>query len=289
MAAQTSRPVIRISPNPPVFDLPVLVARDEGLFERAGIELRYSADYQDRDHDARDVLARLKEAHFEQQRSDVFNVCEWGSIDRIERGNRGGRIAAWRAAVTAQAILSYDEEIQEPRDLANVPVGVNEFTGSHYTTLQLLEGAIERDQIVVQHVGPPENRYRALRAREVRAVTLMEPFISLALKEGAHLVGVTFYRGSEVISPEIPAADRETYLRVIDDAVDRINADRGRYKHYIVAPTKGALRANELSDDYVRYTHIQPYPLDRFRQAYEWMQSWGLSRGENEHATLVVG
>jgi NitT/TauT family transport system substrate-binding protein len=272
-----------------VFDLPVLVARDEGLFEQAGIALRYSADYDDRHPSERDVLSRLKEVHFEQRRADVFNVCEWGSIDRLERGTRGGKIAAWRAAVTAQAILSHDEELQEPRDLANVPIGVNEFTGSHYTTLQLLEGSIARDQIVVEHAGSPEQRYRALRDRQSRAVTLMEPFISLALEEGAHLVGVTFYRGSEVISPDVGAEQRAAYLRAIDAAVDRISGDFALYKHYIVRSTQGALRPEELSDYYVRYTHVRPYPLERFTQAYEWMQSWGLSRGENEHATLVVG
>ena len=47
-----------------------------------------------------------------------------------------------RPAVGAQAILSFDAAIQEPRDLAGVPVGINDRTGSHYTTLQSLEGVL---------------------------------------------------------------------------------------------------------------------------------------------------
>ena len=40
-------PIVTISPNPPVFDLPVLVAQAEGLFAQAGIEVRFSAPYEE--------------------------------------------------------------------------------------------------------------------------------------------------------------------------------------------------------------------------------------------------
>ena len=87
-------------------------------------------------------MARLKEQLFDCGSADSYNVCEWASIDRLERGKRGGNIAALRAAVAAQAILSFDDTLQVPRDLADVPVVVQELTGSHYTTLQMLESAV---------------------------------------------------------------------------------------------------------------------------------------------------
>jgi NitT/TauT family transport system substrate-binding protein len=288
MATTTSAPIITISPNPPVFDLPVIVAREHGLFAREGIEVRHSADYADRSQSERDVLARLKEAHFETKAADVFNVCEWGSVDRLERSTRGGKIAAWRAAVAAQAIVSFDPSIQEARDLANVPVGVNEYTGSHYTTLQLLEGAIARDEIIVTHAGAPEARYDAVKSGRLRAATVMEPFISLALKDGGHLVAVTFYRGSEVISSDVSDEVRGAYLRAIDAAVDIINADRAAFRHVIAQPAKGALAPEELSDAFVRYVHVEPYPEARFTQAYAWVKSWGLTDGNETYDGLVL-
>jgi NitT/TauT family transport system substrate-binding protein len=280
--------MVTSSPNPPVFDLPVIVARERGLFERAGLDVRFSADYNDRSPSERDPLSRLKEAHFENKNADVYNVCEWGSVDRLERSERGGKIAAWRAAVTAQAIVSWDAAIQEPRDLANVPVGVNEFTGSHYTTLQLLEGAIPRNQIVIEHHGAPEARYELTQSGKLRAAMVMEPFISLALKEGAHIVGVTFYRGSEVISTELGDAERTAYLQTIDQAVDIINADRHAFRHHITQPTNGALEPGELSDFFFRYVHIQAYPRQRFNEAYAWVKSWGLTTGQETYEELVL-
>lgn len=284
----TERPVVSVSPNNPVFDLPIYVARDEGLFEKAGIEVRFQAKYSERNASDRDAFARLKESLFEQGKADVYNLCEWAGIDRSERSCRGAQVLALRPAVGAQAIVSFDNAIQEPRDLAGVAVGINDRTGSHYTTLQSLEGALPREAIVVEHVGVPERRYEALKSGAIRAVAVMEPFISLALKEGAHLVDVTFYRGAEVIAPGLSAEQRAAYLGAINQAADRIMAHFGKYKHYVTEQTKGRLAPHEMSDHFVRYTHYVVYDPKRFDQVYEWMRSWGLASGKADHASVVA-
>jgi len=282
---------LTISPNGPVFDLPLYVARDEGLFARAGLEIAFQARYQDRAPSEKDAFARLKEQLFEQGKADVYNLCEWAGIDRSERSTRGSQILALRPAVAAQAIISFDIDIQEPRDLAGVPIGINQLTGSHYTTLQLLEGAIPRDQIIVEHAGSPENRYKALRDGKYRAVTVMEPFISLALKEGAHLVDVTFYRGAEVITPTLSDEKRKGYIAAINAASDLINSDFGRFKHYILAHVGdigATLKPEDLGRQFIRYTHVRPFEAERFRYTYEWMQSWGLTEGASTHEKIVA-
>ncbi len=288
MASAMTAPVVNISPNNPVFDLPIYVARDAGLFARAGIEVRFQAKYSERRPSDADPFQRLKEALFEQGKADVYNLCEWAGIDRSEHSARGAQVLALRPAVAAQAILSFDRAIQEPRDLAGVPIGINERTGSHYTTLQSLEGVLARADIVVEHVGVPERRYQALKERASRAVALMEPFISLGLKEGAHLVDLTFYRGAEVIAPHLGVEERQAYLSAINQAADRIMADFAKYKHYVTEQTRGALAPDELSSHFVRYTHYMVYEPKRFQQVYEWMRSWGLASGDADHARVVA-
>src|SRR3982074_2373717 len=175
------KPIVRIAPNNQVFDLPVMVAIEEGLFERAGLDVRFSATHADREKDSaqRPVMSRLKEQLFDCGSADSYNVCEWASIDRLERGTRGGSIAALRAAVAAQAILSFDDKLQVPRDLAEVPVMVQELTGSHYTAIQMLESAVGAEHVKIENGGLPQMRYAALKNRSARAVAVMEPFISL--------------------------------------------------------------------------------------------------------------
>jgi len=284
-------PAVRIAPNNPVFDLPVIVGIEEGLFAAAGLDVRFSASYADREQDSaeRPVMARLKEQLFDCGSADSYNVCEWASIDRLERGQRGGNIAALRAAVAAQAILTFEDALQAPRDLADVPVMVQELTGSHYTTLQMLESAVGPEHVKIEHGGLPQMRYAALKDRSARAIAVMEPFISLGLKEGAHIIAASFYRGGEVIAPDLAPEERKAYYDAENKAVDLINADFYKYAHHVAAHAKGALEPRELLRAFVRYKHVDYYDPALFGRAYDWMKARGLSEGQSQHAALVVG
>lgn len=287
-AAKTT---VKIAPNNPVFDLPVIVGIEEGLFAKAGLDVSFSATYADREKDNAETpfLARLKEQMFECGSADSYNVCEWASIDRLERGKRGGNIAALRAAVAAQAILTFEDSLQTPRDMADVPVVVQELTGSHYTTLQMLESAIGRDRVKVVQGGLPQMRYAGLKSGQYRAVTVMEPFISLGLKEGAHVVAASFYRGGEVVAPDLTPEQRKAYYDAENRAVDMINADFYKYAHHVAAHAKGALKPNELLKAFVRYKHVDYYDPTLFTRAYEWMKARGMTEGQSQHGALVVG
>jgi NitT/TauT family transport system substrate-binding protein len=284
------KPGVSIAPNNPVFDLPVIVGIEEGLFESANLDVHFSASYTDRerDHAERPVMARLKEEQFDTGCADSYNVCEWASIDRLERGKRGGQIAALRAAVAAQAIITFDEALQVPRDLADVPVVVQEVTGSHYCTVQMLESAVGAEHVSLQHGSLPQMRYAGLKDGSYRVITVMEPFISLGLKEGAHIIAASFYRGGEVVAPDLTEEQRRAFYAAENKAVDLINADFYKYAHHVAAHTKGALEPDELSRAFVRYKHVDNYDLKLFDRTYDWMKERGLTEGQSEHSRLVV-
>ncbi len=291
MSPAKELPTVRIAPNNPVFDLPVIVGIEEGLFTKAGLDVSFSATYADREKDSanRPVMSRLKEQLFDCGSADSYNVCEWASIDRLERGKRGGNIAALRAAVAAQAILSFEETLQVPRDMADVPVLVQELTGSHYTTLQMLESAVGPEHVKIENGGLPQMRYAALKNCTARAIAVMEPFISLGLKEGAHIIAASFYRGGEVIAPDLTPEQSKAYYDAENKAVDLINVDFYKYAHHVTAHAKGALEPRELLRAFVHYKHVDYYDPALFNRAYDWMKARGLSEGQSQHAALVVG
>src|SRR4051812_42996748 len=281
-------PVVRIAPNNPVFDLPVLVGIEEGLFRKHGLNVQMSAPYEAREKDTADrpIMARLKENLFDCGSADSYNVCEWASIDRLERGNRAGNIAGLRSAVAAQAIVTFEEALQVPRDLADVPVVVQELTGSHYTTIQMLESSVGADHVRIEPGGLPFKRWQGLKDRTHRVVTVMEPFISLALKEGAHIIAAQFYRGGEVIAPGLTPEQRDAYYAAENEAVDLINADFYKYAHHVVASAKGALQPHELLRAFVRYKHVDYYDPTLFSRTYDWMKARGLTDGQSDHGAL---
>jgi NitT/TauT family transport system substrate-binding protein len=284
-------PRVRIAPNNPVFDLPVLVGIEEGLFGKYGLDVQMSAPYEAREKDSADrpIMARLKENLFDCGNADSYNVCEWASIDRLERGKRGGNIAALRSAVAAQAIVTFEEALQVPRDLADVPVVVQELTGSHYTTIQMLESAIGGAHVKIVNGGLPYTRWEGLKNGTYRAVTVMEPFISLALKEGAHIIASAFYRGGEVVAPDLTPAHRKAYYEAENEAVDLINKNFYKYAHHVAASAKGALKSHELLTAFVRYKHVDYYAAELFGRTYDWMKERGLTEGQSQHDKIVVG
>ena len=287
----TPKTIVKIAPNNPIFDLPVIVGIEEGLFEQAGLDVQFAGTYEDREKKDKvefPVMARLKEQMFDCGSADSYNVCEWASIDRLEKGKRGGEIAALRASVAAQAIITFDDALQVPRDLADVPVAVQELTGSHYTTVQMLESALGAKHVKIAAGGLPQQRYADLKSGKFRAVTVMEPFISLALKEGAHIVAASFYRGGEVISRDLTDEQRKAYYDAENRAVDLINADFYKYAHHVAAATKGALQPNELLKAFVRYKHVDYYDQTTFGRAYDWMKERGMTEGQSQHSTFVA-
>ncbi len=282
-------PTIRISPNGPVFDLPIYVAQEEGLFEKHGLQVQFVEKYNGHEsHASIDPFERRKECLYEDGTADAYNLCEWAGLDRSENSTRGSRVHALRPAVAAQAILSFDSEIQEVRDLAGVPVGINERTGSHYTTLQILGGSLAREDVVLAHRGAPQERYDELKSGKLRAAALMEPYISLALKEGAHIVSVVFYRGAEVISPDVAEDLRNAYRSALNEAADLLKRDFGKYKHHITALVKGQLEAHELFDHFVHYAPSREFDESRFDFTYQWMKSWDLTPGDKAYNQLAI-
>jgi NitT/TauT family transport system substrate-binding protein len=117
---------------------------------------------------------------------------------------------------------------------------------------------------------------------------VMEPFISLGLKEGAHIIAASFYRGGEVISPDLTPEQRKAYYDAENAAVDLINADFYKYAHHVTAHAKGALAPRELLRAFVRYKHVDYYDPSLFGRTYDWMRARGLTEGQSEHAGLVV-
>jgi NitT/TauT family transport system substrate-binding protein len=164
-----------------------------------------------------------------------------------------------------------------------------ELTGSHYTTIQMLESAVGAEHVKIQHGGLPQMRYAALKNGTARAIAVMEPFISLGLKEGAHIIAASFYRGGEVIAADLTPEQRKACYDAENEAVDLINADFYKYAHHVTAHAKGALKPTELLRAFVRYKHVDYYGPTQFARAYDWMKARGMSEGQSEHAALVVG
>jgi NitT/TauT family transport system substrate-binding protein len=272
---------IRLLDTPSVFDVPERVASDLGFFEKHGVDVTFNP---------RPAGAKLSAASllpdFNQGVLDTWAMCEWGAIHRAERfGERPAHIVYLRATVASQTMVSFLDDVQGPQDLAHKPVGILETTGQHYNSLQILEGPLRREEIVLEARSNPTELLDAARSGELAAATLMEPLISLALLQGAHLVAVNFFRGAAIIADDIPRETVRGFVAGINDAVDVINLDRDAYRHYVTAGYP--IDPSDLRPDFHRFVHASPYPQERFDATYSWMKSWDLALGNKSYDEII--
>jgi NitT/TauT family transport system substrate-binding protein len=266
-----------------VFSLPWLVARDEGLFAKEGLEVKLVRSPKRKERLQRspnEVDSRGNHLLFERGKAQFQRGCEWGQIRRAYDSELGGRVISKRAAIVSQAIIVRgDSPYTHPQDLRNLSVGVHFHAGSQYLTLQMLDGFLSREEIKVVHLPVSSSRYRSLLNGTVEAVTLPEPWISLAEKQKCKVICEAYCVGSEVASPDI---DAETYAaidRAIKKAVQRINDNKKKYLGYFIADVPrgmGSLKPADFRLSRLRYVDPAPYPPEEFERACEWMCSWGL-------------
>src|SRR4029453_18145582 len=97
-------------------------------------------------------------------------------------------------------------------------------------------------------------RFNAMMRGEVEAVTLTEPYVSLAEKKGCRVICSAFYHGTEVASDRVDGETYAAFNRAVREAVKRINADKRAYLHYFIDyhakrdPEIAALKVEDLRE-----------------------------------------
>jgi NitT/TauT family transport system substrate-binding protein len=271
-----------------IHDLPLLVAHDEGFFRDQGLDVEIvktpGTGQRGADHQAlRDnIFRRTMESLYEQGECDQFRMCEWGIMKRavesnVGTGHRPAKIVALGSAMSTFAIVvDPKSRIYEPEQLKNKPIAVSPFNGSHFTMLKMLDGFLNRDQIKWVNAGTHEERVKALRNGDVAAVSLMEPWISVAEKEGLRVIIESHSTRSEAAGDELDGPTLQKMFRAEAAAAEAIQNDPGKYAHYLVEEAGGLLGPKDLKLSRILNAPPEPYTRERFDHTYQWTLGWGL-------------
>jgi NitT/TauT family transport system substrate-binding protein len=271
-----------------IHDLPLLVARDEGFFRDQGLDVEIvrtpGSGQRDSDHQAlrANIFDRTMESLYDQGACDQFRMCEWGVMKRavesnVAPGHRPAKIVALGSAMSSFAIVSAPKSrIYEPEQLKDRPIAVSPYNGSHFTTLKLLEGFLRREQIRTTFAGTMKERIDALSRGEVAAVSLMEPWISVAEKDGLRVIMESHSTRSEAAGEELDGPTLKKMFNAEAAAADAIEKDPGKYAHYLVKEAGGLLEAKDLRLSRILNAPPEPYTRERFEQNYQWTLGWNL-------------
>ena len=276
---------VRVSTMNAVHDLALLVARDEGLFRDEGLDVAIvntpGTAQVDADRQAlREVIFdRTMEALYNTGDVDQYRMCEWGvmkrTVEAVQCGQRPAKIVALGAAMSKMAIIAAPHShIYEPEQLKDTPVAVSPFNGSHFTTLKMLEGFVNKEHIRVVNAGTMRERLEAVRKGEVAAGNFMEPWISVAQKQGFRILTESHSTRSEAASDDLDGPTLAAMFRAEARAAEMINQHPGKYAHYLLQEAQGLLEPHELQTWRLLYGPPMPYTRERFEATYEWMLSY---------------
>jgi NitT/TauT family transport system substrate-binding protein len=271
-----------------VHDLPVLVARDKGFFKDEGLDIEFVTT---------PGMAQVTTSHFVKFDSvfdrpldsvyneggiDQYRMCEWGIMKRAVEAESSGlrhrKIVALGASMSKFAIVvDKGSKIYEPEMLKDQLISVTPNNGSHFTMLKMVEGFLEPQHVKTTNAGSMQKRIEALRRGEVAAVVLMEPWISVAQKQGLRILIESHSTRSEAASDEVDGPTLAAMFRAQARAVEAIEKDPTPYIHYLIAETGGRLEPKDFQTWRLLHAPPQLYTRERFDDTYNWTVKWNMT------------
>jgi NitT/TauT family transport system substrate-binding protein len=287
LAQQTST-AIHLAIMNAVHDLAVIVARDEGYFSAEGLDIEFvtapgmAQTTTDSDILNRQVMFdRPLDTMYNDGGLDQYRMCEWGVVKRAveaaDCGLRPRKIVALGAAMSKFAIVvAPNSQFYEPEQLKDKPIALTPFNGSNFTTLKMMEGFLSREHLKTAQVGTMRDRLEAVKRGDVAAACVMEPWISVAQKQGFRILIETHSSRSEAASEDLDGPTLAAMFRAQARAVKRFHEDPTPYLHYLTQETGGLLEPHELQTWRLLYAPPRPYTRERFEDTYSWMVRWDM-------------
>jgi len=213
---------------------------------------------------------------------DQYRMCEWGIMKRAVEADCAGlrrrKIVALGASMSSFAIaVAADSKIYEPEMLKDKEIAVTPNNGSHFTTLKLMEGFLALEHIKTTAAGSMPKRIEALKQGRVAAVSLMEPWISVAQKMGLRILIESHSTRSEAAGDDLDGKTLAAMFRAQARAVKELEKDPTPYIHYFIAETGGLLKPEEFQTWRLLHAAPQPYTRERFDDTYQWTVKWNMT------------
>jgi NitT/TauT family transport system substrate-binding protein len=270
-----------------VHDLPVLVARDKGYFKDEGLDIEFVTTpgmaQVTTSHSVKfdSVFDRPLDSVYNDGGIDQYRMCEWGIMKRAVEADCSGlrrrKIVALGASMSKFAIaVAADSKIYEPEMLKDREIAVTPNNGSHFTTLKMVEGFLTQEHVKTVNVGSMPKRIEALKQGKVAAVSLMEPWISVAQKMGLRILIESHSTRSEAASDELDGKTLARMFRAQARAVKDLEKDPTPYIHYFVRETGGLLEPKDFQNWRLLHAAPQPYTRERWDDTYNWSVKWNM-------------
>src|SRR5215472_11484786 len=224
---------IRLQSDSNAHDRPWRVAVEQGFFKDEGLEVEYHEDNpKGVAGRVEDFAGRWKESQLQQGALEVYPVCEWGAIERVQQLGGGKIIGLDTTARTGAIMVRKDSAVRTLADLRNVPIAVTWHAGTFYAAIEVMEAAgVPFAEIKLVHAN---DRLDALLSGTTQAAALMEPLVSRAASAGCRQIAELRWRGGIVAGDDVDDETAQKLMRALNRAVEWLRGDEARSREELL-------------------------------------------------------
>ena len=276
---------IRLQSDSNAHDRPWRVAVEQGFFAAEGLTVEYNEDNpQGVAGRVENFSERWKESQLQQGALEVYPVCEWGAIERVQSLGKGRIIGLDTTARTGAIMVRKDSKIEKLSDLRNVPIAVTWHAGTFYAAIEVLEAAgIAFDEIKLVHAN---DRLDALLSGKTQAAALMEPLVSRAREAGCRQIADLRWRGGIVAGDDVDDETAAKIMRALNRAVAWLSENESRSREELLRDLKPELRKTGLLPELMG---VQDYKPAEFKEKVDWMMDRGFLKDAPAYDEIVRG
>jgi ABC-type nitrate/sulfonate/bicarbonate transport system substrate-binding protein len=274
---------IRLQSDSNAHDRPWRVAVEQGFFAAEGLNVEYHEDNpKGAAGRVQDFSQRWKESQLQKGALEVYPVCEWGAIERVQTLGRGKIIGLDTTVRTGALMVGKDSKIQSAGELRNVPIAVTWHAGTFYAAIEVLEAAgVPFEQIKLVHAN---DRLEALLSGTTEAAALMEPLVSRARERGARKIADLRWRGGIVAGDDVDEETAAKLRRALNRAIDWLRENESRSRDQVLRDLTPEQREQGLMPELVG---VNTYRPEEFREKVEWMMDRGFLEEAPEYSAVV--
>jgi NitT/TauT family transport system substrate-binding protein len=274
---------IRVQSDSNAHDRPWRVAIEQGFFAAEGLTVEHQLDNpKGTAGRVKDFSERWKESQLKDGALEVYPVCEWGAIERVQALGKGRIIGLDTTVRTGAIMVREDSPVRALTDLRNRPIAVTWHAGTFYAAIEVMEAAgVPFAEIKLVHAN---DRLAALLNGEADAAALMEPLVSRAREAGCQAIAELRWRGGIVASEEIDEDTAARIRRALNRAVAWLRENDVRARDQLLQDVKPELRAGGLLPE---LKGIEGYAQTEFQEKVEWMLDRGFLNKAPAYAATV--
>jgi NitT/TauT family transport system substrate-binding protein len=274
---------IRLQSDSNAHDRPWRVAVEQGFFAAEGLNVEYHEDNpKGAAGRVEDFSKRWKETQLQKGALEVYPVCEWGAIERVQALGGGKIIGLDTTVRTGALMVRKDSNVQSPAELRNVPIAVTWHAGTFYAAIEVLEAAgVPFEEITLVHAN---DRLEALLGGTTQAAALMEPLVSRALSAGARKIADLRWRGGIVAGNDVDEDTAAKLRRALNRAIAWLGENEDRSRQEVLRDLTPEQRANGLMPELVG---VKTYRAEEFQEKVDWMLDRGFLKDAPDYAEVV--